>query len=181
MTRLLGILPLALDERIATAGMYIGLPHPTLIDLISSFTSNAIAYVILALGMSFLYGLSFVALGRRRWIAYAAWLLFLGGMGFLPGLAINNTRPGATLLTSIFSALGWALWLFILQRLGILAFLVMATTASLLAEALPTLDFSVWYASSTSAGLMLFFALAAYAFYRCVAWRGGLADALVGD
>ena len=64
--------------------------------------------------------------------------------------------------------------------MGILVFLAMTTTTTLLAATLPTLDFSAWYASSMIGGLIFFFALVAYAFYRSVAWKGGLAEALGG-
>ncbi len=70
--------------------------------------------------------------------------------------------------------------MFVLFRLGILAFIVMSTTGSLLA-AVPTLDFSAWYASSMIAAFAILFGLAAYSFYLCVEWKGGIADALVGD
>ena len=51
---------------------------------------------------------------------------------------------------------------------------------ALLAITLPTLDFSAWYSINMVAGLTIYFGLAAYAFYRCVAWKGGIAEALVG-
>lgn len=73
------------------------------------------------------------------------------------------------------------MWLFVLFHLGMLAFLAMTVTTTLLVVALPTLDFSAWYGSSIIAGLIFFFSLAIYAFYRSVAWKGGLADALGGD
>ncbi len=41
--------------------------------------------------------------------------------------------------------------------------------------------FAAWYGSTIVAGLLMFIGLAAYAFYRCAAWKGGLADALVGE
>ena len=68
-----------------------------------------------------------------------------------------------------------------LFRLGLLAFVVMASTSLLLETTLPTLDVSAWYGFSIGTGLAIFFALSSYAFYRCVAWRGGIAEALVGD
>ena len=108
-------------------------------------------------------------------------MIFLASPGFVGGLTINGARPSATWLTAIFWSLGWALWLFVLFRLGILVFLAMTATTTLLAIAVPTLDFSAWYGSSVVAGLILFFGLAVYAFYRCVAWKGGLAEALGGD
>ena len=125
--------------------------------------------------------LTFLIVGRRPWVAFGFWLLFLGAIGFLPGLNINNSRPSASLLTSIAWALGWALWLFILFRRGILAFLAMGATSWLLAAALPTLDFNAWYGSTIVTGLVLFAALSIYGFYRCVAWQGRLAEALVGE
>ncbi|MDH3254193.1 MAG: protein kinase [Acidobacteriota bacterium] len=180
-SRLLAVLPLAVGDRHETVGNYVGLPITSLAEVFGSVTAYAAMYVILGLGMSFLYGLSFIALGRRPWVAYAVWLFFLGSMGFLPGITVNGAHPAATLLTSIAWVLVWALWLFVLFRLGILVFVVMATTSRILMETLPSLDFSAWYAWSMTAGLLLFFALAAYAFYRCVEWKGGLAEVLVGD
>jgi hypothetical protein len=56
----------------------------------------------------------------------------------------------------------------------------MATSASLLTLSLPTLDFGSWYSASMVAGLAIFLGVAAYAFYRCVAWKGGLVEALGG-
>ncbi len=53
--------------------------------------------------------------------------------------------------------------MFVLFRLGILVFIVMSTTGSLLA-AVPTLDFSAWYASSMIAAFAILFGLAAYSF-----------------
>lgn len=73
------------------------------------------------------------------------------------------------------------MWLFVLFRLGMLAFLVMTTTTLLLTMALPTLDVASWYGSGIVAGLALFMGIAAHAFYRCVAWKGGLAEAMSGD
>ena len=136
---------------------------------------------VLALGMSFLYGLSFVALRRRPWVAFAMWLFLFGGIGFVPGIQINGVNISATTMTSVFWLLTSALWLFVLFRLGILAFVALGITADLLASTLPTLDFSAWYASSVIGGLTIFFGVAAYAFYRSVAWKGGLAEALVGE
>ncbi|MDH3744473.1 MAG: serine/threonine protein kinase [Acidobacteriota bacterium] len=179
--RLLAVAPLALGERQETIANYIGLPPTSLAELFGSTLANAAVYVILGLGMSFLYGLSFIALGRRPWAAYLVWLFFLGSMGFLPGITVNGAHPAATLLTSIFWVLGWALWLFVLFRLGILVFVAMATTSRILQETLPSFDFSAWYAWSMTAGLLLFFALAAFAFYRSVEWKGGLAEVLAGD
>ena len=181
LSRLAVVLPLAVSDRSVTAGAYAGLPQASLLDLWGRMTNSAAQIVILALALSFLYSLTFLALGRRPWAAFALWLFFLGAIGFIPGLTINNARPAASLLTSIFWTLGWALWLFILFRRGILAFLVMGTTAWLLAASLPTLDFNAWYGSTIVAGLVMFIGLAAYAFYRCAAWKGGLADALVGE
>ncbi|MFQ5528062.1 MAG: hypothetical protein ACE5GX_17620, partial [Thermoanaerobaculia bacterium] len=89
----------------------------------------------------------------------------------------GNSYPA----TSIFWVLCWALWLFVLFRLGILVFVAMATTSWILEETLPSLDFSAWYSWSMTAGLLLFCALAAYSFYRCVEWKGGLAAVLAGD
>ena len=181
LSRLLDIVPMVAGEHGATVGNYVGLPQASLARLLGAITSSATVYVIVALALSFLYGLTFVALGRRPWAAYAVWLFFLGGMGFLPGLTVGTVRPSVTMLSSVFWLIAWALWLFVLFRLGILVFVAMATTSSLLAITLPTLDFSAWYGSSMVAGFTIFFGLAAYAFYRCVAWKGGIADALVGD
>ncbi len=181
LSRLLETIPQALAERPETIENNIVLPHSSVLALFRSLTSDATGAVLLGLGMSFLYGLSFLMLGRRPWVAYAAWLFFLGGMGFLPGLTINGGRPSITLLSSIFWVLVWALWLYVLFRLGLLVFLVMGTTASLLASTLPTLDFTAWYAPSMVAGLTMLIGLTAYAFYRCVEWKGGLAEALGGD
>ena len=181
LSRLVTVLPLAVGDRSLTAGAYAGLPQTSLLNLLGRMTNNAAQIVILALALSFLYSLTFLALGRRPWAAFAIWLFFLGAIGFIPGLIVNNAQPAASLLTSIFWTLGWALWLFILFRRGILAFLVMGTTAWLLSASLPTLDFAAWYGSTVVAGLLMFIGLAAYAFYRCAAWKGGLADALVGE
>ncbi len=181
MGRLLAVVPLALGERHETISSFGGLPPGSLAGLFGSVLANAAVYAILGLGLLFLYGLSFLGLGRRPRLAYLVWLFFFGAIGFLPGITINGAEVSATLLTSIFWVLGWALTLFVLFRLGILAYVVMATTNRLLQETLPSLDFSAWYAWSMTAGLVIFFALAAYAFYRCVEWRGGLAEVLAGD
>ena len=179
--RLFELVPLAVGDRVTTAGNYIGLPLGSVTQLVGALIGLATIYLLLGLGISFLYGLSFLATGRRVWVAYAAWLVFLASPGFVGGLTINGARPSATWLTAILWTVGWALWLFVLFRLGILVFLAMTITGTLLNIALPTLDFSAWYAATMIAGLTLFFCLAAYAFYRCVAWKGGLADALGGD
>ena len=181
LARVIDLVPLALGDRVQTAGNYNGLPVASLPELLANVFGNATVFVLVALGMSFLYGLSFLATGRRPWLAYAAWLVFFAGPGFVGGLTINGVRPSATWFTAIFWTLGWALWLFVLFRMGILVFLAMTTTVLLLSLALPTLDFSSWYASSMIGGLLFFFALAGYAFYRAVQWKGGLADALGGD
>ncbi len=181
LSRLLVTIPQALAERPDTIENNIALPHSSILALLRSLTSDATGAVLLGLGMSFLYGLSFLMFGRRPWVAYAAWLFFLGGMGFLPGLTINGGRPAITLLSSVFWVLVWALWLYVLFRLGLLVFLAMSTTSALLTSTLPTLDFTAWYASSMVAGLTILFGVAGYAFYRCVEWKGGLAEALGGD
>jgi len=179
--RLLELVPLAVGTRAETAGGYVGLPVASAAELFSTVTGASAFYVLLGLGLSFLYGLTFLATGRRPWVAYAGWLVFLSVPAFIGGIQINGARPSATTLTAIFWTLAWALWLFVIFRMGMLVFLAMTTTSILLATALPTLDFSAWYATSMIAGLLLFFALAAYAFYRTVAWKGGLAEALGGD
>jgi hypothetical protein len=142
---------------------------------------NSTVYVLVGLGLSFLYGLTFLTTGRRAWLTYAVWLAFFSAPGFVGGLAINGVRPSATWLTAIFWSLGWAVWLFVLFRLGILVFLVMIATSQLLTLALPTLNLTAWYAPSIIAGLALFTGIAVHAFYRCVAWKGGLAAAMSGD
>jgi len=181
LSRLLDVVPLALSERGAVAGNYVGLPFTSLPHLARAIASVSTQAVLLALGLSFLYGLTFVALRRRAWAAYAVWLLIFGGLGFLPNVTVNDLAPAATMYTSIFWALGWALSLFVLFRRGLLMFVVMSATSALLAGALPTLDVSSWYGSTVVAMLLLFCCLAAYAFYRCATWKGGLAEALVGD
>jgi hypothetical protein len=160
---------------------YVGLPQPSVARLLGAVTSSAIMLVILALSLSFLYGLTFVALRRRWWAAYAVWVFLLGGMGFLPGLTVGTSRPSVTQMSSIFWLVAWALWLYVLFRLGILVFVAMGTTSSLLAITLPTLDFSAWYSWSMAVGFMILIGIAGYAFYRSVRWKGGLAEALVGD
>lgn len=181
LSRGLDVLPVLVSGRPAIVANYLGLPAQSVIELLAGTIGFATQSVIVGLALSFLYGLTFVALRRRSWLAGLAWLLFLGGIGFLPGLTVNNTAPAATTATSVFWLIGWALTLWVLLRWGILAFLVMSTTAAVLADALPTLDLSAWYASDIVAGLALVAGLAGYAFYRCVEWRGGLAEAMAGD
>ena len=172
---------MALGDRGATVVNFVGLPSDSLMVLVSRITSAATLYVILALSLSFLFGLTFVGLRRRWWAAYAVWLFFLGGMGFIPGIQVGNVEPAATQMTSIFWVLSWALWLFVLFRPGILVFVAMGTTSSLLTLALPTLDASAWYSWSMVAGFTILIGIAGYAFYRSARWKGGLAEALVGD
>ncbi len=181
LSRLLDVVPMALSEHGATVMNYVGLPQPSVARLLGTITSSAIMLVILALSLSFLYGLTFVALRRRWWAAYAVWVFLLGGMGFLPGLTVGTSRPSVTQMSSIFWLVGWALWLYVLFRLGLLVFVAMGTTSSLLAMTLPTLDFSAWYSWSMATGFMILIGIAGYAFYRSVRWKGGLAEALVGD
>jgi len=181
LVRLLDLVPMALGERVETAGNYVGLPIATVTELLGSVAGNATVYVLVGLGLSFLYGLTFLAAGRRAWLTYAVWLAFFSAPGFVGGLAINGVRPSATWPTAIFWSLGWAVWLFVLFRMGILVFLVMIATSQLLTLALPTLDMAAWYAPSIIAGLALFTGVAVHAFYRCVAWKGGLAAAMSGD
>jgi hypothetical protein len=181
LARLCDLVPMALGSRLDTAENYIGLPMLSVPLLFEVVIGTATVYALLALGLSFLYGLSYVAVGRRPWVAYLIWVALFSAPGFVSGLSINGIRPSATSLTMIFWSLGWALWLFVLFRLGILSFLVMSTTALLLSLALPTLEFSSWYGQSIVAGLVAFAALAVFAFYRCVPWKGRLAEALGGD
>ena len=181
LSRLVDIVPMALGERGVTVVNYIGLPQPSLARLLGAITSSALMLVILALSLSFLYGLTFVALRRRWWAAYAVWVVFLGGMGFMPGIIVGTVRPAVTQMSSIFWLVSWALWLYVLFRLGLLVFVAMGTTSALLAITLPTLDFSVWYSWSMVAGFTILLGIAGYAFYRSVRWKGGLAEALAGD
>lgn len=180
LVRLLDLVPMTLSERVETAGSYIGLPMGSPTALFGEIVSTATISLLMGLGLSFLYGLTFLATGRRAWISYAGWLFVFAAPGFIGGLTINGARPSATWLTAIFWALAWAVWLFVLFRPWILVFLVMATSASLLTLSLPTLDFGSWYSASMVAGLAIFLGVAAYAFYRCVAWKGGLVEALGG-
>jgi hypothetical protein len=179
--RLLEVTPLGLGDRMSTAGTFIGLPFTSLPAALGSMIGGATVLVMAALGLTFLYGLSFLVMGRRRWVVYCVWLVLFGGVGFIPGIAINNSNPSATTLTSWLWVAGMALWLFVLFRLGILAYITASATSALLTNAVTTLDFSAWYAASAITGLVILFGVAAYAFTRCVAWRGGLAEALAGD
>jgi serine/threonine-protein kinase len=181
LSRLFNVVPMALAERGVAIVNYAGLPPESLMHLASSIISSATLYVILALGLSFLFGLTYVGLRRRWWAAYAVWLFFLGGMGFIPGVQVGNVEPAATQMTSIFWVISWALWLFVLFRPGVLVFVAMGTTASLLTIALPTLDPSAWYSWSIAAGFTILIAVAGYSFFRSVRWKGGIAEALVGD
>jgi hypothetical protein len=157
------------------------LPVLSVATLFDNTVGAGITMVISSLALLFLYGLTFVALRRRHWLAAGLWLLILGGMGFVPGVSVNEMQPSETLWTSIGWALGWALALFVLLRLGILVYVVMGVTADLLARTLPTLDFTAWYSPSMTMGLTLFLAIAAYGLFCSVSWHGGIADALVDD
>jgi len=170
-----------MGDRFESSGNYTGLPIASTVELFSEVVGLTTMYVVLALGILFLYGLTYVAVGRRAWLAYALWVLLFSAPGWIPGLAINGMRPSATLLTMTFWSLGWALWLGVLFRRGILAFLVMSTTWLLLSMAVPTLDLSAWYSQSIIAALGAFAALATYGLYRCARWNTGLAEALGGD
>lgn len=182
VSHLLVVLPTTLGQG-ATAGpdTNILLPPFTLRAQLSSMISDATAVVILALAFSFLYGLSYVAVGKRRWLAYGGWFVFFAAIGFIPNLNVNGVVPSATIWTSLAWALGWAIWMFVLFRLGILAFLFMGVTGALLGISVPNLEFSAWYGSTIITALVIFVGLASYGFYRCVVWKGGLAEALVGD
>ena len=181
VAQLLTLTPMVVVERSVTAGAYIGIPRSSVMDLFSGLVNDITTSLLLALGMSFLYSLTYLALGRRPWAAFMVWLVVIGSIGFLPGIRVNGVSMATTPTMSIFWALGWALALYILFRRGILAFLVMSIANWLLATSLPTLDFGSWYGPTMTAGLSLFLALTAYAFYRCVAWKGSLAEALVSD
>lgn len=178
---LLATVPKAMGPRIGGIENNALLPPASFPDLIGAILSALAASVMAGLALSFLYSLSFLALGRRRWLSFAVWLFALGSIGFIPGLTINGTRPAITLASSLFWTVGWALWLYVLFRLGLLAFVVMSSTFSLLSAWLPTLDFTAWYGGNTAAGLALFAALVLFATYHCVEWKGGLAEALSGD
>lgn len=173
--------PQAVARPIETIDSHVVLPPASLPELLQTILSALAGAVIVGLALSFLYSLTFLALGRRRWLSFAAWLFVLGGIGFVPGLIINNARPSVTLTSSALWAVGWALWLYVLFRLGLLVFVVMSSTLALLSSWLPTLDLTTWYASNTATGLALFTALVLFAAYRCVEWNGGLAEALSGE
>ncbi len=181
LSQLLWVLPMVLGERGDAVVNYTGIPPATLQQALAQVAANAITSTILALGLLFLYGLSFVALRRKAWLTYAAWLIFFGSIGLVPGITVNGMSPSATTMTSVFWIVSWSLWLFVLFRLGILVYVVMGVTSVLLQITLPTLDMSSWYSSNIVAGLAIFFGLSAYAFYRSVPWKGGLAEALAGD
>ncbi|NKB89313.1 MAG: protein kinase [Acidobacteria bacterium] len=181
LSRLLDLVPLAIGDRAATAGSYVGLPLESTTQLFSTALGVANNYVFLGLGLSFLYGLSYLAAGKRTWLAFLGWILFFGGPGFVPGLTINGARPSATALSAILWTVGWAVLLIVLVRLGILVFVVMATTSTVFSLGLPTLDFGAWYGSTIGATLLAFTVVAAIAFWRTVSWGGGLAEAMGGD
>jgi serine/threonine-protein kinase len=179
--RFIEVVYLGLGERSVTAGAYQGLPFTSFADLVSTMVGATGALAVVALGVAFLYGLCFLALGRRRWLVFVVWLALVGGLGFVPNLTINASTPAVNLTTSLLWVAGIALWLFVLFRLGILAYVTTMAASALLGATLPTLDFSAWYSATTVTGLAVFCALVIYAFSRTVAWRGSLADALVAD
>ena len=181
VARLVDLTPLVLGDRVETSGNYVGLPLASTTELFSQVIGSGTIYVQLALGLLFLYGLTYVAVGRRAWLAYALWVVLFAAPGFVGGLSINGLRPSATWLTAIFWSLGWALWLWVLFHRGILAFLVMSTAWLLLSLGVPTMDLTAWYSQTVIAGLGTFAALATYGFYRAARWNTGLADALGGD
>ena len=150
-------------------------------QLVSFTLGSATNYIFLGLGLSFLYGLSYLAVRKRAWLALLGWIAFFSAPGFVPGLTINGIRPSASPLSAILWTLSWAVLLVVLVRFGIVVFVAMATTSYVLSVAVPTLDFGAWYGSSITAGLALVFVVAAYAFWRAVPWQGGLADAMGGD
>jgi len=180
VSRLLAVIPMVLAEPGETAVNYVGLPFPSLGRMLGGLVGSTAQSIVVGLALLFLFGLTFVALRRRWWAAYALWVGFAAAMAFLPGLTVNNVMPAATRSTSIFWILGSALVLFVLFRLGILAYVAAAATSWLLASSLPTLDFTAWYAQTSIAALVILAGLAAYAFHRCVVWRGRLAEALAG-
>jgi serine/threonine-protein kinase len=179
--RLMEVLPLGLGERSLTAGVYQGLPFASFADALGTLVGATAALAVAALAVAFLYGLCFLVLGRRRWLVFAVWLVLVGGLGFVPGITINSSTPSVNVWTSLLWVAGTALWLFVLFRLGILAYITTTAVSTLLASTVPTLDFSAWYSATTVTGLVIFFGLAGYAFFRTVAWRGGLGEALMAD
>jgi serine/threonine-protein kinase len=122
--------------------------------------------LILFLGVSYLFLLLLLHIicRRREWLALGiAWLVFtlFAGLGgrFL-------------LINLIYGALFSALLIAVATRFGLLALTTTLFFTTIFGNFPMTIDFSVWYASSTIFALTATLALVAYAFYISLAGQG---------
>jgi len=150
------------------------LPATSLAEVLSRLATALTNNVLYSLGIAFLFGLAYVVLGRRRWFAYCVMLVAAS--------TVTAGVPGAGALVSIvIITLAWAVELYVLLRHGILAFFAMFLVGGLLSYHTANLRFSAWYSTGTITTFMAVFSFAAYAFYRCVDWKLGYADALLEE
>jgi serine/threonine-protein kinase len=117
--------------------------------------SPAVAMTQSLLALFFYYVLH-ALVGRAR----VAWLLFfLFWMPLATGLAEDLVVAGATLIVF------FAIWVFVLRRLGLLSSSIFLFTFYTLLRTPLTLDWSAWYAGRSFAVLGFFVALLAFAFH----------------
>ncbi len=109
---------------------------------------------------------------RRQWAAVGAFVLIFTLIGTLGG---DNPLLGALGLLLVSS-----LFIFVLIRFGLLAFLFLTVFQSW-GAIIVTSDLSTWYAGRSVVFLLAFAALAAYGFYISLAGRPLFKDALLPD
>ena len=101
LSRAIEVGAMALAEPGTTAANYTGFPLRSIAAVVVLVVNSGWVYITLGLALSFLYGLTFVLFRRRHVPAFAFWLVFLGGVGFLPGVTVNDAVPSLTTATSV--------------------------------------------------------------------------------
>jgi serine/threonine-protein kinase len=125
------------------------------------------------IGVFFLiFGLRVVV--RKQWIAVA---LAFALMSVIQGLQMQQP----TLLAWAVAASVWAILIFVIVRMGLLAGVISFIYANLLLSLPLTTDPSVWYFDRAAFGLLVLIGLTSYGVYLSIAGRPVFADSLLQE
>ena len=141
-------------------------------EMAEVFFLSAFFGVFFSIGLLFILSL-LQALVRRAWLARLLLFLLVLAPAFL--------RGGDPLVSSVRSGIVAAVIVFILVRIGLLAFATLMFTYVVLSSGALTLDWSAWYGGPSFAVLGFFAALLIAAFYTSLGGKPLLGKALVDD
>ena len=157
--------PAAIDNSV---GMLTGLR-----TVAGSFFSLQPGAMLAPIGVFFLIFVLRIAV-RKQWIAIAVAFAL---MSTIQGLQLQQP----SILGWVVAAAVWALLIFVIVRLGVLAAVISFTYANLLLSLPLTTDLSVWYFDRAAFGLLVLIALTSYGVYLSIAGRTVFADSLLQE